>query len=90
MKAVSWQFLINNNETAGGELDATNFGKYDQLVQSCLSTSAHCIIDIHNYARFNNLIIGQGGPSNDVFASLWSNIASKVRSLRWIQISNIS
>ena len=22
-------------------------------------------------------IIGQGGPSNDIFASLWSNIAAK-------------
>jgi endoglucanase len=55
-----------------GALDATNFGKYDQLVQACLATGAHCIIDIHNYARFNGLIIGQGGPSNADFANLWS------------------
>jgi endoglucanase len=78
--AVSWQFLIANNETAGGILDPTNFAEYDQLVQACLATGAHCIIDIHNYARFNNVIIGQGGPTNEVFASLWSNIASKVLS----------
>jgi endoglucanase len=63
-----------------GTLDATNFGKYDQLVQACLATGAHCIIDIHNYARFNGLIIGQGGPSNADFANLWSQIAVKVMS----------
>jgi len=89
---VSWQFLINNNITldggngtngsadanaAGNTLDDVNFGNYDQLVQACLATGAHCIVDVHNYARFNGLIIGQGGPSNDQFASLWSQIATK-------------
>jgi endoglucanase len=51
-------------------LDATNFMKYDMLVQACLATGAKCIIDIHNYARFNDQIIGQGGPTNEQFADL--------------------
>lgn len=59
-------------------LDPTNFAKYDRLVQTCLATGAHCIVDVHNYARFNNLIIGQGGPTNAQFANLWSEIATKV------------
>jgi aryl-phospho-beta-D-glucosidase BglC (GH1 family) len=59
-------------------LDATNVVKYDQLVQACLATGAKCIIDIHNYARFNDEIIGQGGPTNEVFADLWSQIATMV------------
>ncbi|KAF4616422.1 hypothetical protein D9613_008471 [Agrocybe pediades] len=71
---VGWQFLTNGAQT--GTLNSANFQKYDALVQACLNTGASCIIDIHNYARFNGQIIGQGGPSNDVFASLWSNIAS--------------
>ncbi|KAH8687095.1 glycoside hydrolase superfamily [Tricladium varicosporioides] len=62
---------------ASGALDATNFGKYDALVQACLATGAKCIIDIHNYARFNNKIIGQGGPTDAEFANLWSQIATK-------------
>lgn len=39
-----------------------------------------CIIDIHNYARWNGDIIGQGGPTNAQFASLWSQIATKYAS----------
>jgi len=48
---VSWQFLTNDVLTA--TLDETNFAKYDDLVQACLATGANCIIDIHNYARWN-------------------------------------
>lgn len=72
---VGWKYLVNG--TPGGKLDAANFGEYNKLVQSCLNTSAHCIIDIHNYARWEGQIIGQGGPSNEQFASLWSQLATK-------------
>ncbi|KAG2358244.1 glycoside hydrolase superfamily [Suillus spraguei] len=70
---VGWQYLTNDKMT--GVLDETQFAKYNMLVSDCLSTGAHCVIDIHNYARFNGQIIGQGGPSNEIFAELWSNIA---------------
>ncbi|KUJ21508.1 glycoside hydrolase family 5 protein [Mollisia scopiformis] len=68
-----------HTNSAAGALDATNSNNYDQLVQACLATGAHCIIDVHNYARFNNEIIGQGGPSNEEFANLWSQIAAKYK-----------
>lgn len=73
---VSWQYLVNNN--LGGTLDADNFATYDKLVQACLKTTAKmCIIDVHNYGRWNGQIVGQGGPTNAQFASLWSQIATK-------------
>ncbi|EMC92290.1 glycoside hydrolase family 5 protein [Baudoinia panamericana UAMH 10762] len=73
---VGWQYLVNNN--LGGTLDATNFANYDALVQGCLSSGAAlCIIDVHNYARWNGAIIGQGGPTNAQFVSLWSQLATK-------------
>lgn len=72
---ISWQFLVNNQ--VGATLDSTNLGKYDQLVQACLKTGAYCMIDIHNFARFNNAIIGQGGPTDDQFVSLWTQLATK-------------
>ncbi|EGN97356.1 glycoside hydrolase family 5 protein [Serpula lacrymans var. lacrymans S7.3] len=75
---VGWQYLTNNVLT--GTLDETNFAEYDTLVQGCLGTGASCIVDIHNYARWNGQIIGQGGPSNEIFASLWSSIATKYAS----------
>ncbi|KAM7189868.1 glycoside hydrolase family 5 protein [Rhypophila sp. PSN 637] len=70
-----WQFLVNNR--VGGNPDSGNLQKYDQLVQACLRTGAYCVIDIHNYARWNGQIIGQGGPSNEQFVSLWTQLASK-------------
>lgn len=54
----------------------------DALVKACLATSANtrCIIDIHNYARWNGGIIGQGGPTNDQFVKLWTQLAKKYAS----------
>ncbi|KAF8322015.1 cellulase-domain-containing protein [Clavulina sp. PMI_390] len=75
---VGWQYLVNGN--LGGTLDSTKSATYDQLVQGCLGTGAYCIIDIHNYARWNGGIIGQGGPSNDQFVSLWTQLATKYKS----------
>ncbi|KAI0168271.1 glycoside hydrolase superfamily, partial [Pestalotiopsis sp. NC0098] len=73
--ATSWQFLVNNQ--LGGNLDSSNLAKYDQLIQACLATGSYCMIDVHNFARWNGGIIGQGGPSDDQFVSLWTQLASK-------------
>ncbi|KAJ7026613.1 carbohydrate-binding module family 1 protein/Glycoside hydrolase family 5 protein [Mycena alexandri] len=75
---VGWQFLTNN--VVGGTINETNLVEYDALVQTCLATGASCIIDIHNYARWNGGIIGQGGPTNAQFAALWSAIATQYKS----------
>ena len=73
---VAWQFLVSSK--LGGILDATNFGEYDKLMQGCLATGAYCIIDIHNYARWNGQVIGSsGGPTNDDFSGLWKQLATK-------------
>lgn len=73
---VGWQWLVNNQ--LGGTLDANKTGMYDQLVQACLATGASCIIDIHNYARFNGQVIGvQGGPTDEQFVSLWTQLAAR-------------
>ncbi|THH28462.1 hypothetical protein EUX98_g5728 [Antrodiella citrinella] len=75
---VGWQFLVN--DVLGADIDEANLTEYDALVQACLSTGASCIVDIHNYARWNSGIIGQGGPTNDQFAAVWSQIAAKYAS----------
>lgn len=46
-------------------------------MQTCLATGATCMIDIHNFARWNGGIIGQGGPTDDQFVSLWQQLAAK-------------
>jgi endoglucanase len=35
------------------------------------------MIDIHNFARWDGQIIGQGGPTDEQFASFWGQIARK-------------
>lgn len=75
---VGWQFLTNG--VIGGDLNAANFGQYDTLMQSCLTIAgAKCIIDIHNYARWNGAIIGQSssGPTTKQFTALWTSLATK-------------
>ncbi|KAJ2971270.1 hypothetical protein NUW58_g9465 [Xylaria curta] len=72
---TSWQFLVNGQP--GDDLDTSNLSKYDQLVQSCLDTGAYCMIDIHNFARWDGQIIGQGGPTDEQFASFWGKLAGK-------------
>lgn len=76
---VSWQFLVRHK--LGGQLDHNAVGLYDDLVQGCLRTGSYCIIDIHNYARWDGKknIIGQGGPSNAQFSSLWRQLAEKYK-----------
>jgi endoglucanase len=75
---AGWQFLTANQ--LGGNLDSNNFGKYDRLVQGCLATGAYCIVDIHNYARWNGAVIGQGGPTDAQFVALWTSLATKYKS----------
>lgn len=49
-------------------------------MQACLATGAYCAIDLHNFARWNGKIIGQaGGPTNDQFADIWKQLATKYK-----------
>jgi len=66
--------------TLGGSIDPTFFSTYDTTVQAALATGAYVIVDLHNYARWNGEVIGQGGPTNAQFASIWSQLAAKFAS----------
>ncbi|MCJ1464139.1 hypothetical protein MMC07_002752 [Pseudocyphellaria aurata] len=74
---VAWQFLVKYK--VGGRLNKKNSGLYDDLVQACLKTGAHCIIDVHNYGRYDGKVIGQGGPTDEKFANLWSQLATRYK-----------
>ncbi|KAL8890489.1 MAG: hypothetical protein Q9215_002350 [Flavoplaca cf. flavocitrina] len=74
---VAWQYLV---EEPGAPLIKANMEKYDALMKACLATGSLCIIDIHNYARWDDLIIGQGGPTDEEFADLWSQLATQYKS----------
>ncbi|CCL98509.1 uncharacterized protein FIBRA_00508 [Fibroporia radiculosa] len=72
----AWQEMT---PTLGGPINLTFFYEnYDTTVQAALASSpnAHAIVDLHNYARWNGEIIAQGGPTNEQYASIWSQIAA--------------
>jgi endoglucanase len=72
---VAWQYLVNWN--LGGSLDyGGNFGLYNQLVQGCLNTGAYCIVDVHNYGRWQGNVVGQSGGAvtNDQLVNLWQQL----------------
>lgn len=72
-----WQWLTAN--TLGGTLNSANLAKLNSLVTACLNTGALCILDLHNYARWNGGIVGQGGPTNAQLTSLWTQLATKYK-----------
>ncbi|TWU76140.1 hypothetical protein ED733_000467 [Metarhizium rileyi] len=72
--SMSWQFITARQ--VSGELDKINFGNFDKLVQACLDLGAYCMLDLHNFARYDDGIIGQGGPTDEVFAGLWKQLAT--------------
>lgn len=73
--AVSWQFLTGGK--GGTDFDDANWANFQALMQACLDTGAYCMIDMHNFARYNGTIIGQGGVSDQSFVNLWAKIAKE-------------
>jgi endoglucanase len=71
-----WQYM---QPTIGGDLSSSFLQQYDALVQAALSqlNKPYVILDLHNYARLNGAIVGQGGPTNAQFADFWSKLAAK-------------
>ncbi|KAK0661884.1 Endoglucanase EG-II [Lasiodiplodia hormozganensis] len=76
---VGWQYLADNR--LGVDFNAENFAKYDALVRACLNTGAKCIVDLHNYARWNGNIIGQSGGAvtNEHLTNAWWQLATKYK-----------
>ncbi|KAH8916030.1 glycoside hydrolase family 5 protein [Atractiella rhizophila] len=73
---LGWQYI---QPTLGGALNSAYLKRYDALVQKALKSdsSARVIIDVHNYARVNSGVIGQGGPTDAQFVDLWKRLAKK-------------
>jgi len=71
----AWQSMT---PTLGGAISQSFLSEYQATVQTALNSgpNVYVIIDVHNYARWNGDIIGQGGPTNDQFASFWGLVAA--------------
>ncbi|KAI9799657.1 MAG: hypothetical protein M1833_003973 [Piccolia ochrophora] len=73
---VTWQYLVWNQ--LGQPVNDTSAATYERIIQACLNAGAAlCMIDFHNFARYDSEVIGQGGPSDQDFASIWGQIATR-------------
>lgn len=76
---VGWQFLTQDaatgvlNMTNFAEYNALvnvsiardpSAARFLPLAQACLGTGAFCIVDVHNYARFNGQVRLESGVSS--------------------------
>ena len=69
---VLWERLQHAAKT---DLDPTELGRLDAIVDYATSRGASVILDPHNYARYYGQVIGSG-VGDDVFADFWSRLAT--------------
>jgi len=55
--------------------DATELARLDTTVDHMTSKGAYVILDPHNYARYNDQLIGSSAVPNSAFADFWSRLA---------------
>lgn len=68
-----WERL---QQSLDGDLDATELAHLDAIVNYTTGKSARAIIDPHNYARYNNVLIGSGTVTSANLADLWGKLAA--------------
>jgi len=59
-----------------GELDATELGRLDDVVNYATQKGVHTIVDVHNYARYNGVVIGTGTVTSANLADFWSKLSA--------------
>jgi endoglucanase len=65
--------------TLGQNFDTTYFNALRQVVSAANAQQLKVILDPHNYARFNNAIVGSSGLSFSQYADLWTRLANEFR-----------
>lgn len=53
-----------------------NAGKISELVKHITGKGMYVLLDPHNYARYNQQVIGASGVTADDFADLWSRLSN--------------
>ncbi|MDB4945706.1 MAG: hypothetical protein JWP97_5240 [Labilithrix sp.] len=79
MRFIRLPFLWERVQPAlDGPLDAAYLGHITDLVTYITSKGAYALLDPHNYARYNGVVIGSataGAPTATQFGSFWATLA---------------
>ena len=62
--------------TLGGPLDAVEIDRLRAVVHLAAARGLRTILDVHNYARYREAVIGSPAVPVGAFASLWSGLAT--------------
>ena len=62
-----------------GPLDPGELGRLRAVVGLAQARGLRTILDVHNYARYRDQVIGSPGVPIDAFAGLWTNLAHAFR-----------
>lgn len=73
---VLWERL---QSTPNGPLNEEELSRLDDVVKSAKHAGQNLVIDVHNYGRYYDRIIGLDGPSIGQFASFWMALAERYR-----------
>jgi len=65
----------------GGDFDATELGRLDDIVDYAVAAGTNVLIDPHNYASYDGNVIGYGSVTAAAFADFWSKLAEHFKAL---------
>lgn len=76
--------------TLGGALSSTELARLKSLVSYVTSKGAHALVDPHNYARYNDQIVGASSVTTANLAQFWSLVAKEFAGdpLVWLGVMN--
>jgi endoglucanase len=69
----AWERL---QPSLGGDLDATELGRLDDVVSYATGKGTRVIVDVHNYARYNGALIGAGTVTAADLADFWGKMSA--------------
>ncbi len=64
----------------GGEFDAAELGRIREFVDHAASRGLTVVLDVHNYGKYDENLIGSSEVPNESFADLWSKLATEFKS----------
>jgi endoglucanase len=62
-----------------GPLDADELGRLDKVVKLARERGLQILLDMHNYARYGDKVIGTDDVPNAAFADVWAKLAAHYR-----------
>jgi Ca2+-binding RTX toxin-like protein len=68
----SWERM---QHSLGGDLDQAELGRMTEFLDAAAQRGMHVVIDLHNFGRYDNQVIGSNSVPIAAFADFWGKLA---------------